>query len=88
MKDVEEAARLEDPNTKSIARTLVVQTTVVQVTTTNAASTATAATQSMPGLMLNVVRFMHGSDPSNVKDLSTNVKDLSTNVWDQCHHKA
>jgi hypothetical protein len=87
MKDVEEAARLEDPNTKSIARTLVARTTVVRTTKT-AASTAPAATRSMRGLTPNVTRlppqpgdlFMHGSDPSNVKDLS--------NVWDQCHLKA
>jgi hypothetical protein len=83
MKDVEEAARLEDPNTKSIAQTLV-----VQVTTATADSTATAATRSMLGLTQNVTRlptqpvdpFMHDSDPSNVKDLF--------NVWDQCHRQA
>jgi hypothetical protein len=95
VKDVEEAARMEDPNPKSIARIPVVRTTVVRTTTT-AASTAPAATQSMLGLTQNVTRllpqpgdpFTNESDLSNVRDRFTNVKDWFTNVWDQCHLKA
>jgi hypothetical protein len=81
VKDVEEAARMEDPNPKSIARIPVVRTTVVRTTT--------AATQSMLGLTQNVTRLLpQPGDPfTNESDLS-NVKDRFTNVWDQCHLKA
>jgi hypothetical protein len=74
----EPASHKEDPNTKSVIQTI----TTVRRTTTVVARKNPDEIQSIPGLMLNVVRFMHGSDPSNVKDLYTNVWDLYTNIWD------